>query len=140
MPVHGKKELAFLIKNRRGNAVVEMALILPILLLLVFGITEFGRAWMTVNVMYTASREGARIAVVTDPDDAAVNSRVNQVMSAAHITPTSITRVGPVSGDFERKVTVTVTSDFVVIPGKVLNMFAPVIHLSASTTMRHESF
>jgi Flp pilus assembly protein TadG len=141
MPVDRKRELVFLIKNRRGNAVVETALVLPILLLLVFGITEFGRAWMTVNVMYTASREGCRIAVVTGPDDTLVNARVNQVMSAANLTPTSITRNGPSGLDpVERKVTVTVTSDFVVIPGKVLNMFEPVIHLSASTTMRHESF
>ena len=136
-----KSKLVFLIGNRRGNAVVEMALVLPILLLLVFGITEFGRAWMTVNVMHTASREGARIAVVSGPDVALVNSRVNQVMAAANITPTSITVVGPDIADVvERKVTVTVTADFVVIPGKVLTMFEPVLPLSASTTMRAESF
>jgi len=128
-----------LIRNRRGNAVVEMALMMPILLLLVFGITEFGRAWMTVNVMYTAAREGARLAVVTNPDVDAVRTRVNEVLGAAHITSTSVTVTGPDAADLARKVTVTVTADFTVIPGKVLNMFEAVLPLTASTTMRHES-
>lgn len=112
---------------------------LPLLLLLVFGITEFGRAWMTVNVMYTAAREGARLAVVTQPDVGAVETRVNEVLTAAHITSTGVTVTGPAADDPSRKVTVTVTSNFTVIPGKVLNMFEPVIPLTASTTMRHES-
>ena len=125
--------------NRRGNAVVEMALVLPILLLLVFGITEFGRAWMTVNILQTAAREGARLAVVTAPDVSAVTARATAVCTAAAITPTGITVVGPANGDPERKVTVTVRAEFRVIPGKLLNMFEPVIPLSASTAMRHES-
>ena len=128
-----------LVRNRRGNAVVEMALVMPILLLLVFGITEFGRAWMTVNILHTASREGARLAVVTGPDVPAVETRVNEVCSAAVITPTSITVTGPDQFDLARRVTVTVTADFVVIPGKILDMFEPVIPLTATTTMRHES-
>jgi Flp pilus assembly protein TadG len=116
-----------------------MALVLPMLLLLVFGITEFGRAWMTLNVMHTASREGVRLAVVTGPDVTAVETRVTEVCNAAVITPTSITVTGPVSGDLARRVTVTVTSDFTVIPGKILGTFQGTIPLSASTTMRHEA-
>ena len=128
-----------MIRNRRGSAVVEMALVLPFLLLLVFGITEFGRAWMTVNVLQTAAREGARLAVVTAPDVTAVTARATAVCAAAAITPTDITVSGPVANDLEKKVTVTVRAEFRVIPGKVLNMFEPVLPLSASTTMRHES-
>ena len=37
-----------------GNAVIEFALILPLLLMVVFGITELGRAIMTVNVLTQA--------------------------------------------------------------------------------------
>jgi len=134
-----RKRTLVLVNNRRGNAVVEMALVLPMLLLLVFGITEFGRAWMTVNVMHTASREGVRLAVVTGPDVTAVETRVTEVCNAAVITPTSITVVGPVAGDLARRVTVTVTADFTVIPGKILGTFQGTIPLSASTTMRHEA-
>jgi Flp pilus assembly protein TadG len=63
--------------------------------MLVFGITEFGRAWMTLNIMNTAAREGVRLAVVTGPDVDAVRTRVNQVLAAARITATSVTVSGP---------------------------------------------
>jgi Flp pilus assembly protein TadG len=115
-----------------------MALLLPLLLLLIFGITEFGRAWMTVNIMYTAAREGARLAVVTGPDVPAVEARVREVLDAARVTETGITVSGP-DADLARRVTVTVNSEFRVIPGKILDMFEPVIPLTASTTMRHEN-
>jgi Flp pilus assembly protein TadG len=127
-------------RNCKGNAIIEFALLLPLLLLIVFGITEFGRAWMTVNVMATATREGARLAVVTGPDVPAVQQRVTDVLDAANITPTSITVAGPDPLDPERKVTVTVSADFAVIPGQILGSFSGTIPLQASTSMRHESF
>ena len=124
----------------RGNAVVEFAIILPILLLVLFGITEFGRAWMTVNVLYTACREGARLAVVTGPDVPAVIARVQDVLDAATITATSISVTGPDPGDTQRRVTVTASADFAVIPGNILGPFSGTIPLQASTSMRHEGF
>lgn len=135
--MHRKTGLVSKLRESRGHAVVEMALVLPILLLLVFGITEFGRAWMTVNVLQTASREGARLAVVTGPDVDAVTARATAVCNAAAIDPTSVDVVGP-DDDLERKVTVTVTADFTVVTGKVLNMFQGTFPLSAQTSMRHE--
>ena len=47
-----------------GQALAEMALILPILLLLVFGLIEFGTAWRDYQVITNAAREGARWSVV----------------------------------------------------------------------------
>ena len=76
----------------RGQSVLELALILPILLMLVFGIAEFGRAWMTLNVLTGAVREGARIASVT-PDiydnqsQILVQRVVEQYLATANITP-----------------------------------------------------
>ena len=51
-------------RTRRGQALVEFALILPILMILLMGIIEFGRAWNVKQVLTDASREGARLAVV----------------------------------------------------------------------------
>lgn len=51
----------------RGQALVEFALILPVLLVIIMGILEFGRAWNMKQVLTDASREGARVAVVADP-------------------------------------------------------------------------
>lgn len=47
-------------RNERGAAVVEFALILPILVLFVFGIVEFGRAYSARIQLTAAVREGAR--------------------------------------------------------------------------------
>ena len=116
-----------------------MALVLPFLLLLVFGITEFGRAWMTLNVLQTAAREGARLAVVTTPDVAAVQARATAVCNAAAIhNNVVVSCVGPAINDVERKVTVTVSADFSIVSGRVLNAFSGTIPLSAQTTMRSE--
>ena len=131
--------MVFFIRGNRGQSVIEFAMVLPLLLLVVFGITEFSRAWMTVNILTQASREGARLAVVTAPDVALVTARVNEVCNAAGVTTTGITVVPPASSDPERRVTVTVQADFQVIPGMILGTFSGTIPLSATSVMRHES-
>jgi Flp pilus assembly protein TadG len=128
-----------LIRQKRGQSVVELALVLPFLLLVLFGITEFGRAWATQNVLTSAAREGARLAVVTEPNVGLVTSRVTTVCAAAGITPTGVTVVPPDPFDPERRVTVTVTCNFQILTGTLLGGFSGTVPLSASTTMRHES-
>lgn len=55
----------------RGATAVEFALTLPILLLLVFGVVDFGRALFTQVTLTQAAREGARLAALDQPDVAA---------------------------------------------------------------------
>ena len=50
--------------GRRGQAVVEFALVLPLVLILVISVFEFARAWNIQQVLTDAAREGARVAVV----------------------------------------------------------------------------
>ena len=47
-----------------GAAVVEFALVLPVLLLIMWGIIEIGRAFYTINNAASSAREGARIGAV----------------------------------------------------------------------------
>lgn len=62
--------------NERGAALVEMAIILPVLLLLVFGLVEFARAFNTKAVVTHASREGVRVLAITrDAGEAATAAR-----------------------------------------------------------------
>lgn len=53
-----------ILKNNKGQSVVEFALIVPILLLLVFGIVEFGYAFYNKSVMEHAARSTLRMASV----------------------------------------------------------------------------
>lgn len=50
--------------SRRGQALVEFALTLPVLILLLVGIIDFGRAVWAVSVVSNAAREAARYAIV----------------------------------------------------------------------------
>ena len=54
-------------RNRKGQSIVEFALVVPMLIMLVFGIAEFGRAWMMKNILTGAAREAVRVntAMVT---------------------------------------------------------------------------
>lgn len=60
-------------RHRRGQALVEFALTLPVLLLFLFGIIELCLAVMTYNAVRYAAQEGARYAVMlsamANPDD-----------------------------------------------------------------------
>jgi len=73
------------VRSERGAALLEMALTLPLLLLVCVGILEFGRAYQTWQVITNAAREGARIAVLPGMDDTAVRSRVQQYMTIGQL-------------------------------------------------------
>ena len=63
------------IGSERGTAIVEFALIAPLLFFLVFGIIEFGRALNYYNDLTQLAGQGARAAVVTrNPDGTAVGT------------------------------------------------------------------
>src|SRR4051812_14856468 len=52
--------------SERGAAAVEFALVVPLLIALVFGIAEFGRAWFIQSTLAGAAREGARAAAISN--------------------------------------------------------------------------
>ncbi|HHY30590.1 MAG TPA: pilus assembly protein, partial [Syntrophaceticus sp.] len=60
--------MPFQFRNNRGQALLEFALVLPILLLFVFGIIEFGIIFFDNLVITQAVREGARVGVVGGSD------------------------------------------------------------------------
>ena len=71
--------------SERGVALLEVALTLPILLLVAIGIFEFGRAYQTFQILTNAAREGARIAVLPGIDDDAVEERVQEYLAAGQL-------------------------------------------------------
>jgi Flp pilus assembly protein TadG len=74
--------------DQRGQALVEMALVLPVLLLLVVGMMEMARAWNAKQAITDAAREGARLAVVGDGgDQAEVEAAIDTALSRSGIPP-----------------------------------------------------
>lgn len=54
-------------RSEDGQAIVEFALVVPVLLLLILGLVEFSRAWNTQQVLTDAAREALRNSVVANP-------------------------------------------------------------------------
>lgn len=52
------------IGNQRGQALIEMGIIVVLFVILSMGIVEFGRAFMLANMVMHAARDGARAAAV----------------------------------------------------------------------------
>jgi Flp pilus assembly protein TadG len=138
--------------DQRGVALVEAAITLPLLLLVSVSIFEFGRAYQHWQVLTNAAREGARVAVLPDVDDAAVTARVKTYLEAGYLTTPQnatvvIDRAATVSigttTAAASKVTVNYPFEFMVLqpvaqlvaggpdPGRPITM-------AASTTMRNE--
>ncbi len=53
-----------LMKSEKGQSLVEFALVLPVLVMLLFGITDFGRAFHAYLTIDHAGREAARAASI----------------------------------------------------------------------------
>ena len=68
--------------SEKAAALVEFAIVLPILLLIVFGIVDFGRALYTANNLTSAVREGARLASTQISPDATVAAQKTAVANA----------------------------------------------------------
>jgi Flp pilus assembly protein TadG len=134
--------------NQVGAALVEFAIVLPLLLTLVFGIIEFGFLYYNKAMLTNASREGARLGILYDyPNRVPVSDIEAQVNSycSGHLitfgetkTPTLDPPPTPCSdaGD-QLTVTVNFEYEFLVLPNFVSGLTGP-LNLQAVTTMRCE--
>ncbi len=138
---------------RRGAAVVEMAVIAPIFILVLFGMLEFGRLVMVQQTVNNAAREGARVA-------ASEKTTGRQTVTVAHVRQTvtdylsdqsipvntiaisadgvAITNLAAVPIDTQ--ITVTVTVDFASVSYLPTAKFMTEKTMTATSTMRREAF
>lgn len=125
------------ILKHKGQTLVETALVLPIILLLIFGIVEFGRILSANIIVSNASREGARYSAVGYTDDE---------VKTLVIAKTSTLTIGVINinhenkGTEEEKVTVTVTCNHNLITPIVSNLISEsgTFDIESSTEMRVE--
>jgi Flp pilus assembly protein TadG len=128
-------------KNRGGATVVEFAIVAPILVLLVFGMIEFGRMVMVQQVLTNAAREGARVGVLDSSTVTDVQTTVNTYLTGGGVSGATVTVTpNPLSSaGYGAPVTVTVSVPFSQVSWLPSPMFLKTTSLSASTVMRRES-
>jgi len=69
--------------RKKATAVVEMAVVLPLLITLLFGIIEFGWTFMAYQTIVNAAREGCRVAVLQGATDTEIYDRMSFYMDKA---------------------------------------------------------
>lgn len=124
--------------RRRGAAVVETAVVAPVLILGMLGMMEVGWAFMVRQTVTLASREGARAAALpggamTDVD-AAVDASMGAAGLTGYTTTSDISSLGPT--DTEVTVTVSIPLSRVSFTGGLLGGGS--FNIGSSTTMRRE--
>ena len=128
-------------RSESGASAVEFALILPVLMMILFGIIEFGIALYQQSILTNASREGARLGIVQAVPaitTGQINATIDTYLTAAGITPGNVTRTIVSTGvtGTPVRVTLTLPYTFVTLPG--FTGMTPTINLQAWTEMRHE--
>jgi len=69
--------------HERGASVLEMALVLPILLMLSFGIVDYGYFFYVKNTVQGAAQAGARAAIPASATNSDVTNLINNMMTAS---------------------------------------------------------
>jgi Flp pilus assembly protein TadG len=132
-------------RRSRGDAIVEFAILAPVLVLILFGVLEMGRVVNAWLVVHNAAREGARAGVRVYPDAATYSAA--QGAASAYLT----SGLGPgVRGDIASSTvpSVQVTSDTVQVTTSTdVQLYTPLfqaiagtsaVHVQASASMRRE--
>lgn len=80
------------LRSDRGASAVEFALVLPLLLLLVVGIAEFGRAYNVQISLSAAAREGVRVAAISTKDNPVpeAQNRTQDTLFASSISQSDV--------------------------------------------------
>lgn len=124
-------------RRSRAAAIVEFAVVLPLLLTILFGIIEYGWLFMVRQTLQNAAREGCRVAILKSTSEpySEVTDRVNQVMLATGLA-VDIDMSHATNADPVETVTVSVPMSEVSLMG---NFFGERTgNLTGSCSMRKE--
>jgi len=143
------------LQERSGQTIVEFALIVALLLAILFGILEFGRAWFYSNHLTNSVRSTARYAAVLD-NFSTNNGReirdylireIDTFMPAENIDSISVGYrpggTGPLKKNFNAisqgdTIVVGVTYDFQILSGSIIPFFSGTRQLTRSASMPYE--
>src|SRR3954467_1329318 len=77
--------------RRRGNGVLEAALVLPVLLAFSMGMVEFGQYFYAKHTIQAAARDGARTAILSTATHAQAQQAVSNTMGSANFGSSTYT-------------------------------------------------
>jgi Flp pilus assembly protein TadG len=136
-----------IINDQQGAVAVEFAFVLPLLIVLLVGIMEFGLILYNQQVITNACREGTRAGIVARSprlDSTAIAKVVNDYTQAHLVTFGSATSAATVTDNsggtsFGDDLTVTVTYDYdFLVLSKFISSLTGGLTLSAQTVMKYE--
>ena len=124
-------------KGEHGQALVEMALVLPLFFLLLFGVIEMGRIGYAYITVSNAAREGGRIATFGASDSDII---ISIQSAASSLDPAGLKNleITPVVRQSGQDVTVKVTYTVKLIIPLITNVISNSVDVHSSITMRME--
>ncbi len=128
---------------------MEFALVLPVLVLMLFGAVEFGRAYYDLHLLTNAAREGARVGALPDKVETDVEAAVDDFLNSVGLSggwstsvvakdPDGTTRASLAEAIEGDRIHVTVSHDFTVLSGSVLPGFSGTLTLNGRCAFRRE--
>jgi Flp pilus assembly protein TadG len=93
----GRRLVGRLVRSRSGVAASEFAMILPLILIMLFGMLQYGIMMMTYNSMLNGARSAARAASLGDSSEAVIKAELKNWLPAwvpSDVVTVSITNVG----------------------------------------------
>jgi Flp pilus assembly protein TadG len=123
-------------KKRWAAAAVEMAIVTPLLLTMLFGIIEYGWVFTVRQGLTTAAREGARVASLPGSTDSDIESRVASFLTPLGITTYNVQITHATLSDAAETVHVTVPYADVTLIGSFFG--STDYDLGATCSMRKE--
>ncbi|SRR6266536_1796900 len=139
---------ALRLSNERGTALVEFALVLPVLMLALFGVLDFGKAFNYWNDQNHLAAEGARWAVVnSNPGGGSLQQYIQQQADTAELRSRATVCISfpsnsdtGTSGQVGDPVEVSVKSTYNWVPFVAQRAgLAPTTTITGSATMRLEA-
>jgi Flp pilus assembly protein TadG len=128
---------------RKGNVMVELAVVLPIFLLVIWGVVDFGRALYTSNSLAAAVREGARVAAVktyplSTADRDSIRTRVTEAFNAFGGTAIPVDSIIITDNTANGRVTVQVRNYNWVTSTPISVITGGIIKMTKTATFRWE--
>ncbi len=133
-PAVRRSLLPAFLRDRRGSAAVEMAFVMPIVLLILVGMIQYGSIFYTQHMMVYAAREVARSFSMGEITATQAQARALELLapSGPKQFNVSVAETGGVTSD------VTVTIDMLMADAALINLPINLItgNVTASVTMR----